>query len=235
MNPYVRELRLRSADVDVFRRLRLSVLFTLLQEASIAHTTELGMGREMTLDRGLLWIVTMQNVWIRRLPVYDESVTLTSRPGKTMHVYFPRYYSLTDDKGDVLLTASALWALIRADERRIIFPEEYGIAIDGSDTKDDPRIPRMPKMPEMQKEHTYRVPFSATDLNGHMNNARCLDLAQDLMSSSLRERDVTKIAVDYRAEAREGDVLRLAFREDPDAFFLAAASDRTLFRLALSY
>ena len=60
MSIYSIEYRILSSDTDANRRLRLSRLFTLLQEASIAHTTELGMGREKTLDRGLLWIVTLQ-------------------------------------------------------------------------------------------------------------------------------------------------------------------------------
>ena len=67
MSIYRKEYTLLSSDVDAQRRLRLSTLFTMLQEASIAHTTELGMGREKTLDQGLLWIVTLQQASIRRL------------------------------------------------------------------------------------------------------------------------------------------------------------------------
>ena len=78
MSVYEKGYRLLSSDVDAGQRLRLSRLFTFLQEASIAHTTELGMGREKTLDRGLLWIVTLQQVQVARLPVYDEDVKLLS-------------------------------------------------------------------------------------------------------------------------------------------------------------
>ena len=62
MSVYEKSYRLLSSDVDAQQRLRLSRLFTFLQEASIAHTTALGMGREKTLDKGLLWIVTLQQV-----------------------------------------------------------------------------------------------------------------------------------------------------------------------------
>ena len=99
-----------SSDTDANRTLRLSRLFTLLQEASIAHTTLLGMGRERTLDRGLLWIVTLQRAQILRLPVYDERIVLKSWPGKTMHLLFPRYYRIEDEQGHALVAASALWA-----------------------------------------------------------------------------------------------------------------------------
>ena len=42
MSVYREEFLLRSKDVDMFRRLRTSELFRLLQEASIRHTEQLG-------------------------------------------------------------------------------------------------------------------------------------------------------------------------------------------------
>ena len=90
MSMYHQELLLRSKDVDLHRRLRTSRLFELLQEASIAHTEQLGMGRDKTLDKGLLWIVGLQRAEIRRMPEYDEQILLKSWPGETMHLFFPR-------------------------------------------------------------------------------------------------------------------------------------------------
>ena len=73
MNLYEERFRLKSKDVDLYRRLRCSRLFELLQEASIRHTELLGMGREKTLDRGLLWIVGLQRSEIRRMPEYSPA------------------------------------------------------------------------------------------------------------------------------------------------------------------
>ena len=72
MDLYKKEIRLLSTDVDVYRRLRLSALFTRMQEAAIEHTTALGAGREKTLDKGFLWIVTQQQVQIRRMPEFAK-------------------------------------------------------------------------------------------------------------------------------------------------------------------
>ena len=67
MSVYREELLLRSKDVDMFRRLRTSELFRLLQEASIRHTEQLGMGRDKTLDKGILWVLLMQRAEIVRM------------------------------------------------------------------------------------------------------------------------------------------------------------------------
>ena len=56
---YTERLTLRSKDVDMFRHLRTSEFFKLLQEASIRHTEQLGMGRDKTLDKGILWVLLM--------------------------------------------------------------------------------------------------------------------------------------------------------------------------------
>ena len=90
MSVYRQELLLRSKDVDMFRRLRTSELFRLLQEASIRHTEQLGMGRDKTLDKGILWVLLLQSAEIARMPEYDERIVLKSWPGRTMHLLFPR-------------------------------------------------------------------------------------------------------------------------------------------------
>ena len=112
MSMYRQDFQVLSCDVDSARRLRLSTLFTKLQEAAIAHTIELGITREKTLDQGLLWAVTQYHALFHRLPEYDEKVSLLSWPGKTMHLYFPRYFRLVDTKGSVLFEAVSYWVLI---------------------------------------------------------------------------------------------------------------------------
>ena len=101
---YLRQFRVLSSDVDMSRSLRLSILFTLVQEAAIAHTIELGVPRQKTLDRGLLWVVTQYRARIYRLPQYDEDVRLVSWPGRTMHLFFPRYFRLEGLEGELLIT-----------------------------------------------------------------------------------------------------------------------------------
>ncbi|MBQ1922758.1 MAG: hypothetical protein II189_02960, partial [Lachnospiraceae bacterium] len=141
MRIWRQDFRILSSDVDLTRKIRLSILFTKLQEAAIAHTIELGVTREKTLDRGLLWAVTQYRLKIDRMPAYDERVTLLSWPGKTMHLYFPRYFRLLDEKGKVLLDAVSLWVLIHEKARTIVFPEDHGIELPEVRTGDELPLP----------------------------------------------------------------------------------------------
>lgn len=236
MSVYEQSYRILSSDTDAARRLRLSRLFTLLQEASIAHTTALGMGREKTLDRGLLWIVTLQQANIRRMPVYDEPIKLLSWPGDTMHLLFPRYYRIEGEAGDALIEASAIWALMDQTTRRVVFPEEHGVAIAGVRTGNEIPLPSAPKPPKCTETDTFTVPYSYVDLNGHMNNTRYFDLAEDRMPDALRKRALVGVQTEYAKEARQGTVITLR-EECADDRYLLSGEDggQRLFRLSLTY
>ena len=232
---YIKHLKLRTKDVDMFRRLRSSELFKLLQEAAISHTEELGMGREKTLDRGILWVLLMQRAEIDRMPEYDEEIVLKSWPGKTMHLLFPRYYILETEAGEPLIKASALWSVVDAGARKVIFPEHHGIKIDGIVTGEEIELPGAIRKRECDREKAVEVPYSFVDLNGHMNNARYLDLAEDCVGAAAQGKLLKEIRTEYVNEARFGETLTLHWNGDGGEVFLFGESDKTVFRMALRY
>ena len=235
MSVYTTELRLRNKDVNLHRRLRTAMLFELMQEASIRHTEELGMGRKMTLDRGLLWMVTLQRAEIARMPEYDECITLESWPGETMHLLFPRYYRVLDEKGSPLLSASALWALVDQETRRMVFPDRYGVTIEGEVTGSEIALPSPPRRAQGEEIARFKVPFSYVDLNGHMNNTRYFDLAEDLIPAASEGREVREIAVEYANEVRLGEEILVSCEETEAGYSLSGDTEKKIFRMVLRY
>lgn len=232
---YHLDCKVLSSDTDPFRRLRLSRLFTLLQEAAIAHTEALGFGREKTLDRGWLWVVALQQLRIRRLPVYDERIALDSVPGETMHSLFPRYYRITDEAGNELLTAASIWTLMNEKTRTMAAPEETGVRIRGMAAGWETFFPRPPKAASAESSAAWTVPYSMTDLNGHMNNARYLDLAEDFMPPELRRLPLRALQAEYAAEIRQGETMELRAERSETGFRFSGFTDRRIFRLSFEY
>ncbi len=227
--------RLKNRDVDLHRRLRASRLFDMLQESSIAHTEALGMGRAMTLDRGLLWMVTLQRCDIARMPLYDETVSVETWPGETMHVFFPRFYRMIADGGEELMRGSALWMLVDVDTRRFVFPERYGVEIRGVSTGFEAPEPSAPVSAPTDRERRFTVPYSYVDLNGHMNNTRYFDLADDCIGAAAAGRELRSVRAEYKAETRLGEELLLRWGGDGRRFYLAGGAEKTAFSMALEY
>ena len=232
---YTTEYTILSKDVDPQRRLRLSALFSMLQEAAIEHTIRLGMGREKTLDRGLLWVITLQHAKIERLPLYDEKIVLQTWPGADMHMYFPRYFCISDTAENTLVDVSMVWGLMEAKTRHLVFPEEYGIVIPENTAMPALSFPRAPVMKDLQPAGTFAVPRSYTDINGHMNNTRYFDLAEDTMPSALYARDFCEIRTSFLSEAASGTDIQLYNSAAEDTYLLEGRSsqDKPLFRMSM--
>ena len=235
MSVYREELLLRSKDVDMFRRLRTSELFRLLQEASIRHTEQLGMGRDKTLDRGILWVLLMQRAEIVRMPEYDERIVLKSWPGKTMHLLFPRYYALETVGGEPLLKASALWSLVDEKTRTVVFPEKYGVVIEGAATGEEIAMPGAVAKGACTQERRFTVPYSFVDLNGHMNNTRYFDLAEDSAGLAAAGKLLRGVSVEYQNEARLDETLLLRWGAEGRSVYLCGETQRPVFRMRLEY
>lgn len=235
MSIYREELLLSSKDVDMFRRLRTSELFRLLQEASIRHTEQLGMGRDKTLDRGILWVLLLQSAQIARMPEYDERIVLKSWPGKTMHLLFPRHYSLETEAGEPLVRASALWGLVDSQSRKMVFPEKYGVVIEGVTTGEEIPLPNAIPRVECTEHRDFRVPYSYVDLNGHMNNSRYFDLVEDCIPAAAAGRRLKSIRTEYINEARFGEAFTVGWREDGDEYYITGEAEKSFFRMRFAY
>ena len=224
MSVYVKDITMLASMVGPDQRLKLSELLSFAQEASIAHTTELGMGREMTLDRDLLWVIGRQRFEIARLPQYDEHVTLSSWPGMTMRMLFPRFYELKVGE-ETLIRGVAIWGLIKKSSRNMIFADDYGIKIPSEHLEGELPFPKPLFVPSLSKKAILTATWANCDLNGHMSNTHYLDFAQSLLPPSFwKKHSVKAIEIDYEKEIRLGEEVEVRYGKKGDAFFVA--SDR---------
>lgn len=84
-------------------------------------------------------------------------------------------------------------------------------------------------------EKSYRLLSSDVDLNGHMNNTRHLDLAEDRMPADLRARPIREVRAEFSGEAKLGEAVTLTYGVQGAAFLLSGDRERKLFRLNLMY
>lgn len=202
---YTVHKKMLADDVTMFRKLRPSVLLRLIQEISIAHTEALGAGRAKTLDKGVLWVVARMKIEINRLPSYDETVTLESWAGKTMRVLFPRYYEMLDESGNTLVKASAVWLLMDEKTRHMAFPEEYGVEIPSLEKDIGISLPCGVSLGTQKSKKNFVASYSRVDINGHMNNSKYVDEAEDLLGAEyLATHEMKSLEIEFKSEIKYG-------------------------------
>ena len=228
-------MRVGSRDVNLFRRLKPSAMFELFQELSVVHASGLGFGTDEVLSRGLVWVITMQRVEINRMPEEQELIYLETWTGKTSHLLYPRYYRICDEKGEVLIQSSSLWTLMDIESRKMLSTEQFGHEIIDMTCGQEIALPGAPKKAAAENLSSFTVPYSYLDQNGHMNNTRYFDLAEDIIPAPLEGKRLKTISSRYAAEARLGDVIELQWQEKDGIYRISGGGEKKYFTINFVY
>lgn len=216
-------ITIESASVNIRRVLRTSSLLRMLQELTIAFTEAEGVTRRETLDRGLLWVIAKQAFDIKRIPAYDETITLRCYALPTMHMFFPRYYEVYAGEEKPIITGTTLWLLMDETKRSMVLPEVYGIHLNGGDSPAGFDIPKMISMPKEEdgiSEKLVTAPFSFADINGHINNAHYFDIAEDAIPfEEVKLLEPAGFEAEYEKEILPGDKVRLTYMKAADGWY----------------
>ena len=231
MDIYRKDFTVLTSDADLHGEMHVSALFTYLQNAALAHAKILGADKKEMMEKGLLWVVIMQEAAIHRMPVYDEHLTLLSWAGRSMHAFFPRVWQIRGEQDEMLVEATALWGLMDAHTRRLVMPAEHGVVLKKEHEGPVTKLPLRIRSSQAGVLRTFTVPFSYTDLNGHMNNVRYFDLAADCMSPEMHRRKISSIRAEYIEECTLGETITLRAAASEDTWYFAGETDHPLFRL----
>ena len=236
MSVYRTEYRLGTRDVNRDDRLRTSVMFELLQNAAEQQNEILDLGQAAMQKAGRFWAVVRQRAEIARMPGFGEVITLETWPGQPRHALFPRYYRILTASGQTLVSVSSLWAVVRLDSRTMEFPEEAEFHTASLITGNETALPRPIQCVREGSPDRFTVPFSCIDRNGHMNNARYFDLAEDGASAAAEGKELLEVAAEYNFEARLGERICLYRSESGGQCTVSGRSGgKRLFSVSLQY
>ncbi len=235
MELYSHPYKLKSRDVNRFERLRPSQLFELMQEAATEHSELLGAGIREIRTRNLMWVLVRQYVEITRMPRYGEEVMIETWPTKTVHSLYPRFYRILSQSGETLIASSAIWTLADMKERVLVPASRSGVDFGFEARGCEIALPSPIRRFETDRSVDFTVPFSYIDMNGHMNNTRYLDLADNLCPAAQEGREPKRIRVEYAAELLCGREYTLHYAWDGKRFLLNAGDEKSLFRISEEY
>ena len=117
----------------------------------------------------------------------------------------------------------------------MVFPDRYGVVIEGEKTGGEIALPSPPLRAKEGQTSAFTVPYSYVDLNGHMNNTRYFDLAEDCIPAAAEGRALTRIQTEYVSEARYLETFTVSWGEENGAFFIQGEGEKPVFRMRMEY
>lgn len=210
-----------------------SGIFRLIQDVSADHCEKLGLGGDVLNEKGIIWVVIRQYIKLDRALKAGEKIKISTWPGMTRHMMFPRHYIFRDENDDTVLRGTALWTLVDMNSRKMVIPERYGLSLEGLSTGEEIKMPAAAEKIESSRSAEFTVPEEYLDSNRHMNNARYYDMSEHCMG---REGARIKEALtDYISEARLGETILLRWGEDKGRIYITGENQGTVFKMSLEY
>jgi len=205
-------LRIRYRDVNRNGRLKAASWFGFMQEIAVDHASALGFGYHDMSSLGVFWVLARLRLEISRDPRVEETLTLETWPGEFRRLFAARHFRFVGSDGEELAVASSQWMILSLEKQRPQRVEMIGDRI--PDTSDLPAYfdfsTRLPQAPAESDGQCFPVRFSMEDVNGHLNNAEYMALAQDAVEEEFqRPVDFRGLEVTFHSAVRAPERLTL--------------------------
>ena len=226
---YKMTVKVASFDTDRTDRMRLSAILRYQQEAAEQHLGPAGLGWRELSAHGIAFVASRWHTVIHRLPLFEETVTLTTWHRDRKGPRFFRCYEWCDGEGNVIIEGVMQFALVSVTDHRLLRGDEF-MAL--APLPDAPRgvhcaDPGRFRLTAEQEEGTYAVRWSDIDRNGHMNNTRYADLMWDVLPEDRQDETPIDVELHFAGESRQGDRLTLCSSvEEENILCVAGDSDR---------
>ncbi|MCR5686524.1 MAG: acyl-[acyl-carrier-protein] thioesterase [Lachnospiraceae bacterium] len=199
--------RIGFSECDTGRRFTVTALIDAFQDCSTFQSEDLGVGFDVLTKRNIVWVINYWEVEIGTLPGLCDYVTVGTFPYSFKGCFGFRNFYLKDEAGSYIVKANSMWTLI---DRTSLKPtkapdfihEAYKIE-EKLDMAYSPRKVLVPDGASSEEKDPIRILKHHLDSNNHMNNGQYVKLAM----SELGECSIASLRIDYRRQARLGDVI----------------------------
>ena len=217
------------------RNMTITAMMDVLQDASIFHSEDLGVGYSRLDPDHLMWVLNYWEINIERMPLLCENITVGTFPYDFKGCFGHRNFYIKDASGNFLVKANSLWTLLDSEK---MMP-----ARTPADIKDAYTIE--PKLEMNYSSRKVIAPEDARAINGevitvqnhhldgnaHVNNGQYIKLAiaalEDTFEGEAKVEcrkylsGLKALRVDYRKQAHLGDNIYPVVYRTEDAFYVS--------------
>lgn len=206
-------------EADYLSEYKISHLLSQMADLATINAVEIGMWND-SLKGKYGWILTKQTLKLKRPIMIEEDMTMTTRAKGGSRVQFTRTYDIIC-QNETIGGICSLWTLIDLENRRIIKPQSIGINIPEIEDyksyveKYEPVLTEI----ETKKVGQRQVLYNDVDANLHMNNAKYIEWALDLLPYSLHQQYyIEQLSMHYKKEMAPLTMVELYYGQQGDQF-----------------
>ena len=188
------------------------ILAHFCQDIASDHADLLGFGYDRLKERNQIWALVLLRFEIAQQPRYGMELELETWPSSVSRLRASREFRMMDAAGNTLLLGSSDWMVLDAQSRR---PQD----ISGLSMTPYLRPQRLlgDKLLRHKAEGSgrelirTRIPISALDANGHVNNTEYVRFSYDALYTHGYRGEMRGLSMTFHSEAFLDDELSLQY------------------------
>lgn len=197
--------RVRYSEISSNGYVDIGQIVNYFQDCSTFNSEDIGLGLEYLDTVGHAWLLAAWQIEVIRYPSVGEEIIIATWPYDQKGILAYRNFEIRDLEGNRLAMANSIWFYMNRETGVPKKIEKEDIEAYGHGEK----LPmhyksRKIKLPALPGEEQEDFPVKKADLdtNGHVNNARYVNMAMEYMNM---DEVIVSMRADYRKSAILGD------------------------------
>ncbi len=218
--------------------IRPAAILDLFQDSAGLHANKIGVGFDDISKNGFLWVVSyLEYEVVGKLPRSLKDVKVTTWPHKHERFEYIREYEMKDKDDNLILKGISNWVLVDINSHKLVkddlpFNGEY------YEYTNYPNYRRRKLNLESGSDsinYDYQVAYTDLDHNGHMNNAKYLDVIYNFHKNMDDLTKIKKTMITFNHEALINDIINVTYYKNTDAddCYIGKINDNTSFQVVI--
>lgn len=211
MHPREDRFTVKAFDCRPDGRIKPNALMQYLQEAAARHAEQLGFGFADLDQKNGFWVLVNLRMELDDWPRWNQDVTIRTWPSGCTRASASREFVGRNSDDRELFRAASEWMILdkRSGRPKNLAKLDLHLPETGPKALDEV-LRRLQPAEGYALAYSLRVPFSALDFNGHVNNTEYVRWALDGLHVTLGVLpEIRTLQATYLAEVFEGDEIEV--------------------------
>lgn len=206
---YIYKKKVLYSDTDANSNMSIEGIMDAIQDCININSESIGKGIAYMHSTKKAWFAISWNIEIKRFPGLFEELEVKTWPYAFTASMGYRNVVITDAEGEDVVCADSLWSMVDTATGRPVKIEESDT--EGYELEEQypmESLGRKIKLPvNFSGQETVKVRKSYIDFNGHMGNAKYIQIANEYVPE---DAVVKGIRVEYKSQSKYGEKLVLS-------------------------
>lgn len=212
---YTFQTRVRYSECSAGGQVRLSGILDYLQDTCTMQAEDLGVGVRYMREHQTAWVLNSWQADICRYPELGEQITIRTWPYGFQGFFGYRNFQIEDSFGKTVVRAGSVWVFMDMQKKRParIAPEVLAFYELCPKLEMEYMERKIPDFEAQPAGGPYKIPHYFIDTNGHVNNAKYILMAEELLPAGFQ---TVRMRAEYRSSAVCGSLLYPQVMQQPD-------------------